>query len=103
MAWALRYPLRISLLGDLSNVCSILVFCEERGCGHRAQLDLMALLEKYGPEMEIDAVKRKVYCPKCREAGRPDRNLSWQHAHLNGDTNHSRFLGEIYNEKHGIT
>lgn len=100
MVWALKYPLYVTLLGDLTLGSSLHVTCATKECGHNAPLDLMALLEQYGPEVEIVALQKAVYCPKCRKAGRHDKNLTWIRGHNGLLPEKDRLLGEIWNERH---
>jgi hypothetical protein len=59
-----------SRLGSLqAQGCSLVAFCESRGCGHYATIDLDALLKRFGPDfntVEGDAlIRATLVCSKC--------------------------------------
>ena len=78
----LTYPLTIDTIGKMMAAGSELeVHCNTYGCGHSGRVNLVALSRRLGMDHRcIDAALRPhFYCPKCREAGRPDRNFSFIH------------------------
>jgi len=76
----ITYPLRIDTIGILlATGHEISVHCGNDGCWHRGKVDLVALGKKLGLDhgtLEKD-LKPHFYCPKCRAAGRPDRNIGF--------------------------
>ena len=74
------YPLSIDTIGKMLALgMEINCHCNAYGCGHKARVNLVAVARIKGIDyscMHDDLVK-VIYCPKCRDAGRPDRNLSF--------------------------
>lgn len=78
----LTYPLTIDTIGKMMAAGSELeVHCHTHGCGHSGRVNLVALSRRLGMDHRcLDAYLRPhFYCPKCRKAGRPDRNFSFIH------------------------
>jgi hypothetical protein len=77
----LTYPLSIDTLGKLMAVGSeMTIHCHTNGCRHHGRINLVMLARKLGMDHGCldDDLRRYFYCPKCREAGRPDRNFSFR-------------------------
>lgn len=76
----ITYPFSIDTIGNMLAAGSELsVHCEAEGCNHWGRVNLVSLGYKLGFDhgcLEAD-LKRHFYCPKCREAGRPDRTVSF--------------------------
>ena len=76
----LTYPLSIDTIGKMMAAGSELdIHCHTNGCGHSGRINLVMLSRRLGMDHGcLDADLRPFfYCPKCREAGRPDRNFSF--------------------------
>lgn len=75
----ITYPLVIDTIGKkLTMGEELTVHCHTDLCNHMGRVNLVALGYRLGFDhgcMDVD-IKRFFYCPKCREAGRPDRNIS---------------------------
>lgn len=75
MGWLpdITYPLSVDTIGKMLALGQqVQVHCHAYGCGHSGRLNLVQLARKVGldyPCMEGD-LKKHVYCPRCREAGR---------------------------------
>jgi hypothetical protein len=76
------YPLEIDTIGKMLAMGSELsIHCHTDGCNHSGRINLVALGYRIGFDhgcMDED-LRRYFYCPKCREAGRPDRKFSFRH------------------------
>lgn len=78
----LTYPFTIDTIGKMMAAGSELeVHCHTNGCGHSGRINLVSLSRRLGMDHRcLDAALRPhFYCPKCREAGRTDRNFSFIH------------------------
>lgn len=53
--------------------------CHNRGCNQFGYLNRVTLVRRLGMDHSCMAedLQPYVYCPKCREAGRPDRNIGF--------------------------
>ena len=74
----------IKAIGDLSVEAYVSPHCKNDGCRYSGRLDLLALARFYGPDVPIDSVHRALYCPACRKAGRPDKNIGIIIGHKGG-------------------
>jgi hypothetical protein len=77
-------PLAVDTLGAMKrHHCGLSVHCKTYDCRRRRDIDLDALIVRLGEDhgcMHWDLIK-VFYCPACRAAGRPDRNISFiQHS-----------------------
>lgn len=74
----ITYPLEIDTIGkDLAIGNRYYVECLGRECRHRGWLDLEAIAIKKGVDYPNgrESLLQVVYCPECRDAGRPDKDL----------------------------
>lgn len=104
----ITYPLAINTIGKmLAMGQEIHITCGTYGCDHDGRLNLVQLarrLDKPGrPGLDQptgrDALLRHVYCPQCRRAGRPDRQL---HFVVVNPEAHSAWPRERELERQGI-
>lgn len=76
----ITYPLSIDTIGKMLVLGHELsVTCHTSGCGHGGRVNLVLLARKLGvdhPCLEGD-LKPHFYCKPCRDAGRPDKNMSF--------------------------
>lgn len=74
------FPWTVDTVGKcIVDRYGISVRCHTYGCHHTGDIDLVAFALKHGVDhssMDKD-LRRHFYCLKCREAGRPDRNISF--------------------------
>lgn len=76
----ITYPLSIDTIGKMLALGDELsVHCETQGCNHSSQVNLVMLARKIGMDHSCmaDDLRRYFYCPKCREAGRPDKKIGF--------------------------
>lgn len=71
----------VETLGGLFVGNYIHIFCRTDGCKHHGRLDIPVLVARHGLDASLDAVRRSLFCPVCRAAGRFDRNLQWIQGH----------------------
>lgn len=75
----ITYPLTIDTLGkELACGNELTAHCDNRECYHRSRLNLVTLIRKLGRDFPSGskAVKPRLFCAKCRTAGRLDRNIT---------------------------
>lgn len=53
------------------GVDALLVYCENHDCLRKGSISL----DGYADNVTADSIRRAVYCPSCRDAGRDDRNV----------------------------
>jgi len=60
-------------VGDLKKdrITHLLVYCKNYRCTRTGKLEL----GNYCDKMRLEAIRKTVYCPACRAAGRYDKNL----------------------------
>jgi hypothetical protein len=60
------------------------VNCHTYGCAHSGRLNLVRVAQRLGMDYPTgEASLRKItYCPRCREAGRDDKNIGFIHRTL---------------------
>jgi len=76
----ITYPLSISTIGIvIATGHEIWVHCNTFGCNHRGRLNLVPLAHRLGMDHSslADDLRPHVFCPKCRDAGKPDRDISF--------------------------
>lgn len=76
----ITYPLSVDTIGKaLAMGTEITAHCESRDCSHRSRINLVALAGRLGMDHPIaaEALQRHFYCPRCREAGRPAKRISF--------------------------
>lgn len=76
----ITYPLSIDTIGKvIVTAHTVWVHCNTYQCNHRGRLNLVPLVYKLGADHSCmaDDLRPHVFCPKCREAGKPDRNISF--------------------------
>lgn len=76
----ITYPLVINTIGKkLAMGEEVTVHCFTNLCNHSGRVNLVALGRRLGFDHGcLDAdIRRVFYCPKCRKAGRPDRNFGF--------------------------
>jgi len=90
----ITYPLKLDTIGKLiATGHEVTAYCNAYGCRHSGRLNLVMLGRKLG--MDHGSLARDllphIHCPKCREAGRNDRDLqlilsapTWPHSVLRG-------------------
>lgn len=78
----IKYPLVVDTLGKMRQIGSGLsVHCNTHCCHRHVMLDMDDLIERLGEDhgcMHWDLAPH-FYCISCRNAGRPDRNISFVH------------------------
>lgn len=76
----ITYPLVVDSIGKMLALGDELsVHCNNHGCHRRARINLEALCRAKGVDhgcMEDD-LRPLFFCAPCRQAGRPDRNISF--------------------------
>ena len=53
------------------GVGTLLVYCEDHSCMRKGSVSL----DGYEDAKPLEVIRRAVFCPACREAGRTDRHL----------------------------
>ncbi|MDI6026700.1 hypothetical protein QBK99_10910 [Corticibacterium sp. UT-5YL-CI-8] len=84
----ITYPLTIDTVGKtLALGHEIEAFCHTKGCGHKARINLVSYAKRFGLDAPCghDDLVKVYYCPRCREAGRPDKNLTFIHQALTAE------------------
>ncbi|MBA1141773.1 hypothetical protein [Mesorhizobium neociceri] len=74
----ISYPLAIDTIGkSLAMGEEHEIHCLNNGCHHTARLNMVALGHRIGFEHSclVQDIGRFFYCPRCREAGRPDKRI----------------------------
>lgn len=74
----ITYPLAIDTIGkSLAMGEEHEIHCLNTGCHHTARLNMVALGKRIGFDHSclVQDVGRYFYCPKCRQAGRPDKRI----------------------------
>jgi hypothetical protein len=83
----ITYPLSIDTIGKLLVLGHELsIHCETYGCRHSSEVNLVQLGYRIGFDHSCMAadLKRYFYCPKCRDAERPDKKIGFiDHAPTN--------------------
>lgn len=77
-----RFPTSVDTIGQhLALGYEIWASCETIGCNHTVRLNLVMLARYLGAHHGAQAADLKpyFYCPKCREAGRHDRQIDFTH------------------------
>ncbi|MDG4874227.1 hypothetical protein P9273_03825 [Mesorhizobium sp. WSM4935] len=78
----ITYPLVIDTVGKtLAMGEEISVHCHTYGCGHTGRLNLVSIARRRGMNYSSGeaALREVIYCPRCREAGRNDKNVGFIH------------------------
>lgn len=76
----ITYPLTIDTVGkELALGVEIKAHCNTYLCNHRARLNLVRYARRFGMDAPCGHAElaRVYYCPVCRAAGKPDRNLTF--------------------------
>lgn len=78
----ITYPLTIDTIGKvLAMGAEISVNCHAYGCAHGGRLNLVRIAQRHGMDYPCSDVglRKVVFCPRCREAGRDDKNIGFVH------------------------
>lgn len=76
----ITYPLSIDTIGKMLVLGHELsIHCETYGCRHHGRVNLVHLGYRIGFDHSCmaDDLKPHFYCPKCRDAGRPDKKIGF--------------------------
>lgn len=76
----ITFPLSVDTIGKMLVLGSELsVHCETHGCHHSAYVNLVQLGYRIGFDHSCmaDDLRRHFYCPRCREAGRPEKRIGF--------------------------
>lgn len=57
--------IRLSTLADYSEAHDLTASCEDRQCGRRARLDYEDLAARYGWELRVKELERRIRCSAC--------------------------------------
>jgi hypothetical protein len=77
----LTYPFAVDTIGKmLAAGFEMTVHCYATGCNHHGRVNLVALGRRLGMDHGcLDAaIRNAFYCPRCREAGRRDRDFGFR-------------------------
>lgn len=78
----ITYPLAIDTIGKMLAMGEeVTVSCHAYGCGHRGRLNLVRIAHRRDINFPCgeDALRKVTFCPRCREAGRDDKNIGFTH------------------------
>lgn len=78
----ITYPLSIDTIGKMLAMGDELsIQCKTHGCGHSARVNLTMLARKVGVDHSCLApdLKKHFFCAPCRQAGRPDKDVTFFH------------------------
>lgn len=76
----ITYPLVVDTIGKMIALGEDLsVYCNNHGCHRGQRVNLAMLAHRVGMAFPSDAraLKPMFFCSLCRDAGRPDRNISF--------------------------
>ena len=96
----IRFPVSVDTIGQhIALGYEVWASCDTTGCNHTVRLNLVVLAKYLGAAHGARAADLKSYfhCPKCREAGRHDRQIDF--THFSCTAPHSFVPGVLQNEQ----